>query len=168
MDSEERVYLIIQLSCTSSCHWSLLHSRNGCIVGRDVLITNYFVSARKSMQKSGRTSAISARSCVKIFRNERTRSTQLDPKLMFSGVSDRFVTARKPEWVYRWEGCPHQKWSETPQNMSFGSNGVDQVRSLRKIPTRPCLANMYDNGTSSASFASTFVQYRNDPKRPKT
>jgi hypothetical protein len=33
---------------------------------------------------------------IGIFRNERTRSTQLDPKLMFSGVSDRFVTARKP------------------------------------------------------------------------
>jgi hypothetical protein len=60
------------------------------------------------------------------------------------------------------------KWSETPQNMSFGSNGVDRVRSLRKIPTRLSLANMCDNGTSSVSFASTFVQYRNGPKRPKT
>jgi hypothetical protein len=32
---------------------------------------------------------------VGFFRNERTRSTPLDPKLMFWGVSDRFVTARK-------------------------------------------------------------------------
>jgi hypothetical protein len=32
---------------------------------------------------------------VGIFRNERTRSTPLHPKLMFSGVSDHFVTARK-------------------------------------------------------------------------
>jgi hypothetical protein len=32
---------------------------------------------------------------VGIFRNERTRSTPLDPKLMFWGVSDRFVTARR-------------------------------------------------------------------------
>jgi hypothetical protein len=30
-----------------------------------------------------------------IFRIERTRSTPLDPKLMFYGVSDRLVTARK-------------------------------------------------------------------------
>jgi hypothetical protein len=30
---------------------------------------------------------------VGIFRNERTRSTPLDPKLMFSGISDGFVTA---------------------------------------------------------------------------
>jgi hypothetical protein len=32
---------------------------------------------------------------VRIFRNERTRSTPLDAKLMFWGVSDHFVTARK-------------------------------------------------------------------------
>jgi hypothetical protein len=32
---------------------------------------------------------------VEIFRNERTRSTLFDPKLMFWGISDRFVTARK-------------------------------------------------------------------------
>jgi hypothetical protein len=32
---------------------------------------------------------------VRIFRNERIRSTLLDPKLLFWGVSDRFVTARK-------------------------------------------------------------------------
>jgi hypothetical protein len=31
----------------------------------------------------------------RLFRNERTRSTPLDPKLMFSGISGRFVTARK-------------------------------------------------------------------------
>jgi hypothetical protein len=32
---------------------------------------------------------------VGIFRNEHTRSTPLDPKLVFWGISDRFVTARK-------------------------------------------------------------------------
>jgi hypothetical protein len=32
---------------------------------------------------------------VGIFRNELTRSTPLDLKLMFWGVSDRIVTARK-------------------------------------------------------------------------
>jgi hypothetical protein len=30
-----------------------------------------------------------------IFRNERTQSTPFDQKLMFWGVSDRFVTTRK-------------------------------------------------------------------------
>jgi hypothetical protein len=32
---------------------------------------------------------------VGIFGNEHTRSTPLDPKLMFWGLSDHFVTARK-------------------------------------------------------------------------
>jgi hypothetical protein len=35
------------------------------------------------------------RGCARIFHNERTRSTPLDPKLMFWGVSDHFDTARK-------------------------------------------------------------------------
>jgi hypothetical protein len=50
------------------------------------------------------------------------------------------------------------KRSETPQNMSFGSNGVDRVRSLGKITTQLRLSNLCVNSTSSASFASTFVQ----------
>jgi hypothetical protein len=42
---------------------------------------------------------------VLIFRNERTRSTALDPKLMFWGISDCFVSARKsmknwPNWCH--------------------------------------------------------------------
>jgi hypothetical protein len=42
---------------------------------------------------------------VGIFRNERTRSTPLDPKLMFWGVSERLVTAQKsmqnwPNWCH--------------------------------------------------------------------
>jgi hypothetical protein len=54
------------------------------------------------------------------------------------------------------------------QNMSFGSNGVDQVRSLHKMPTQFRLANLGFNGPSSASFASTFVQQLNSPERHKT
>jgi hypothetical protein len=42
------------------------------------------------------THKFAKRSSFKIFQNERTRSTPLDPKLMFWGISDRFVTARKP------------------------------------------------------------------------
>jgi hypothetical protein len=43
------------------------------------------------------------RSRVEIFLNKRTRSTPLDPKLMFWGVSDYFVTVRTsvqngPNW----------------------------------------------------------------------
>jgi hypothetical protein len=42
---------------------------------------------------------------ITIFRNERSRSTPFDPKLIFWGVSDRFVNARKsmqnwPNWCH--------------------------------------------------------------------
>jgi hypothetical protein len=37
------------------------------------------------------------------FRNERTRSTLMDPKLLFWDVLDRFVTARKS--VQKWPNC---------------------------------------------------------------
>jgi hypothetical protein len=41
------------------------------------------------------TPKFAKRTVVLIFRNERTRSTHLDPKFMFWGVSNRFVTAQK-------------------------------------------------------------------------
>jgi hypothetical protein len=64
-----------------------LHStRNTCFGAfRTVLLLH------ESRYKTGWTIAINAklalRSCVGIFRNERTRSTQLDPKLMFRTIS---------------------------------------------------------------------------------
>jgi hypothetical protein len=39
------------------------------------------------------TQKFAKQSHVGIFRNERTRSTPLDSKLKFSGISDRFVSA---------------------------------------------------------------------------
>jgi hypothetical protein len=41
------------------------------------------------------THKFAKRSYVGIFHNERTRSTPLDPKFMFCGVSHHFITARK-------------------------------------------------------------------------
>jgi hypothetical protein len=55
------------------------------------------------------------------------------------------------------------KRTETSENMSFGSNGVDWVRSFRNIQMRFWVVNLCVNGTSSASFVSTFVQLRNGP-----
>jgi hypothetical protein len=50
---------------------------------------------------------------VEIFHNECTRSTPLDPKHMFWGVSDRFITARKsmqnwPNWCHYRTSSPKQ------------------------------------------------------------
>jgi hypothetical protein len=59
----------------------------------------------ESRCKTGRTGTIKHKfakgSCFEIFRNERTWSTPLDPKLMFWSVSDRFVTARKSMQIGR-------------------------------------------------------------------
>jgi len=50
------------------------------------------------------------------------------------------------------------KRKETHQKMSFGSNGVDRERSLRKILTRHRCTNFWSNCTSLARFAPSFVQ----------
>src|SRR6185437_9595787 len=50
---------------------------------------------------------------------------------------------------------------KTYQNISLGSNGVDHVRSLRKIPTRLRGTNFC---TSSARFAPSFVRQLNGPR----
>ena len=50
------------------------------------------------------------------------------------------------------------------QNITFGSNGVDQVRSLRKILTRLRGTHFC---TSSARFAPSFVRQKTVPNAPK-
>jgi hypothetical protein len=57
--------------------------------------------------------------------------------------------------------------SDTPQNMSFGANGVDRGRLLRKFLTRLCLANLCVNGTSSASFYIDFRAVTNRSEIPQ-
>ena len=66
--------------------------------------------------------------------------------------------------VLLWVLCSNEtlpnaaKYYVTHQNMSLGSNGVDRVRSLRKIPMRLRGKNFCINCTSSARFAPSFVQ----------
>src|SRR6185436_8218890 len=47
------------------------------------------------------------------------------------------------------------------QNISLGSNGVDRVRSLQKIPTRLRGTNFC---TSSSRFAPSFIRQPNGPE----
>src|SRR6185312_4096304 len=56
----------------------------------------------------------------------------------------------------------------THQNMSLGSNGVDRVWSLRKIPTSLRGTSLCINCTSSHCFAPSFMQLQNDPKSSQT
>jgi len=55
----------------------------------------------------------------------------------------------------------HPNSTKRTKIFSLGSNGVDRVRSLRKIPTRLRVTNFC---TSSACFAPSFVRQPNDPK----
>jgi len=56
----------------------------------------------------------------------------------------------------------------THQNMSLGSNGVDWVRLLRKIPISLRGTNFCINCTSSPCIASSFMQLRNGPNCTQT
>ena len=56
------------------------------------------------------------------------------------------------------------KYFETHQNMSLGTNGVDRVFSLCKIPTRLRGTNF---STSSESFAPSFARQPNGHKCTK-
>ena len=53
------------------------------------------------------------------------------------------------------------KYDEIDRNISFGSNGVDWVHSLRKIPMRLSFTNFC---TSSAPFALSFIRQQNGPE----
>jgi hypothetical protein len=57
---------------------------------------------------------------------------------------------------------------ETHKKMSLGSNGVDQVRWLRKITTRLRGTNFCINCTSSVCLATSFMHLQNDPKCTQT
>ena len=57
--------------------------------------------------------------------------------------------------------CDYVSNSTKRKNISLGSNGVDRVRSLRKIPTRLRGTKFC---TSSARFAPRFITQANSPK----
>ena len=70
--------------------------------------------------------------------------------------------------VCSYETIPNApKHYETHQNMSLGSNGVDRVRSLRKITTRLRGTNFCNNGTSSPRSHWISCSYETIPNAPK-
>ena len=75
----------------------------------------------------------------------------------FCTSSARFA----PSFVRQPNGPECTQWYEMHKNISFGSNAVDRVRSLQKIPTRLCGTNFC---TSSARFPSSFLRQPNGPE----
>ena len=66
-----------------------------------------------------------------------------------------------PSFVRQPNGPECNQIVRNAPNISLGSNGVDRVRSLRKIPTRLHCTNFC---TSLACFTPSFVRQPNGPK----
>jgi len=66
-----------------------------------------------------------------------------------------------PSFVRQPNGPECTQWYETHQNISLGSNRVDRVRSLRKIPTRLCGTNFC---STAARFPPSFIRQPNGPE----
>jgi len=60
------------------------------------------------------------------------------------------------------------KYYKTYRNITLGSNGVDRVRPLQKIPMWLRGTNFCIKCTSSPRFAPSFMQLLNDPKCTQT
>jgi hypothetical protein len=72
-------------------------------------------------------------SSIGIFRNERTRSTSLDPKLMFCGFSDRFVI------------------------LNFGAKWAELVPLMHKFVQQSHVVIFHDERTRSTPFVSKLM-----------
>ena len=89
------------------------------------------------------------------------------------GTSFRINCTNSPcfasSFMRLWKMIPNApKHYATHQNMSLGSNGVDCVHSLWKIPTWLRGSNFCINCSSSLCFASSLMQLRNNPKCSQT
>ena len=91
-------------------------------------------------------------------------------KLQCYCVARTFAIIAPVQFVLQQVSCSYEtipnapKYYETHRNISLGSNGVDQVRWLRKITMLLRGTNFCINCTSSVCFATSFIQLRNDPK----
>ena len=89
-------------------------------------------------------------------------------------VARTFVWIEPVKYVLQQVSCSYEtipnapKYNKTDRIISLGSNGMDLVRSLRKIPTSFRGTNFCINYTSSPHFAPSFMQLRNDPKCTQT
>ena len=84
-------------------------------------------------------------------------------KLQRDFVAQTFTLIAPVQYVLQQVSCSYKtipnapKDNETDRIISLGSNGVDLVRSLRKIPTSLRGTNFCINCTSSPRFAPSFM-----------
>jgi hypothetical protein len=94
------------------------------------------------------------RNCVRLFRNERTRSTPLDPKVMLWMILEHFVTARKlvqkaSNWCHERASLQNEVASEF-----FSTNAPDPLHWTQK--------------SCSGSFRTISLQYQSRCKTGQT
>ena len=91
-------------------------------------------------------------------------------KLKRDFVARTFALIAPVQYVLDHLSCTYEtipnapKYYKTHRNICIGSNGVDWLCSLRKIPTWLRGTNFCINCSSSPHFASGFMQLRNDLK----
>ena len=85
-------------------------------------------------------------------------------------VARTFALIAPVRYVLQQVSCSYEtipnapKYYQMHRNNNIGSNGVDWLCLLRKIPTWLRVMNFCVNCTSSVCFASGFMHLRNDPK----
>ena len=95
-------------------------------------------------------------------------------KLQRDFVARTFALIAPVQYVLQQVSCSYEtipnapKYYETHRNISLGSNGVDWVHSLWKIPLWLRSTNFCINCISSPHFAPSFMQLRNDNKCTQT
>ena len=95
-------------------------------------------------------------------------------KIQCDFVARTFVLIEPVQYVLKQVLCGYgtipnaPKYYETHRNISLGSNGVDWVRSLRKILKWLRGTNFGINCTSSPHFAPSFMPLWNEPKCTQT
>ena len=95
-------------------------------------------------------------------------------KLQRDFVAQTFALIAPVQYVLHQVSCSYEtipnapKYNKTYWNITLGSNRVDRVCSLRKIPMWLRGTNFCINCTNSPRFAPSFMQLRNDPKCTQT
>ena len=91
-------------------------------------------------------------------------------KLQNDFVARTFALIPPVQYVLQQVSCSYKmipnasKYYETNRNITLGSNGVDLLHSLRKIPSWLRGTNFCMNWISSVWFATSFMQLQNDTK----
>ena len=95
-------------------------------------------------------------------------------KLQRDFMAQTFALIGPVQYVLHQVSCSYKTFPNAPKyyiihrNVSLGSNGVDWVCSLRKIPMWLRGTNFCINCTSLPRFAPSFMRLWNDPKCTQT